>query len=392
MSEVETKTEVVKEEAEISQEVLKSIGDQVTASVIAELNKKTLETEKVAKKSFEPEGEEKKDEPKPEAQYTKKSFEKAVRNKSLDLKFDYVIKGLETTTSDDVSDTIPAEDFRSEVARLEKMYGVAVRDANVSRTTNDTVTFLKSLTDITVTETNEAADIANKDLSIQKVTATIKKYAGYVLFTNEQLEDSTTDLYRETTNQFARAFAKAKDNLVFNDNTVGLLNIAGTNTENVVGGQMTDLTYANLVNATTGVIDAALPGAKFYMHRTIWGLIQQMVDQDDRPLVWPSQMSATGAVTRTLLGYPVELVEVMPTAADDALDVPFIVFGNLRNYDLVIRTEMEAKVLTEGRLTISAVDYDLGHQDLTAVRGRQRFGGVARFADAFSVIKTAVSS
>lgn len=399
MAKKEMKKKAIKEEVK-SQEVeidMADIKNEVSELVGKEIKEamKNKQVDNIAKKEISGEVKEvsaSKKETSMDGNISKSAFNDAFHSKKF-KSLNIVVKDLHTTTSDDVSDSIPAEDFRSEVARNEAEYGVASRYANIIRTNNSTVTRLKSATDNQASTTAESADLNARDLDIDKYTISISKYTEYYVATSEMVEDAAIDVFGEAAAQFGRSFAKAKDALVFTDATYGLLNVTGTNS--VVAGDgdgatFSTLEYNDFVNAMTGIINP--DRGRFYMHRSIWGLCLKIKDSDGRPIVWSSTDSATGRVSRSLLGYPVELVEVMPAATSTALDTAFIVFGDLSRYDLALRTEMDIKVLEEGQVTPVSTTYDLGEDDLTAVRARQRFGGAVSIAGAFSVIKTATSS
>lgn len=391
-----TKEEVVENNVDLDIDLteIKSQVDEMVKKEVSEATKKAVAKDTIAKKEISGKKTEVKAEKKDleDGNISQKSFNEAFhaeKFKSLNV----VVKDIHNTSNDKISDTIPAEDFRSEVARNEAMYGVAMRDANVIRTDNDTVTRLRSNTDNQAATTAEAGDINNVELDIQKYTISISKYTEYYLATSEMVEDAAIDVFGEATKQFGRSFAKAKDDLVFNGDgsTTGLLNVTGTN--EVVASQgdaatFSAIEYKDLVDAIYGVINPQ--GGKFYMHRSIWAAISKVTGDNGMPIV--NQQSIAGREQLSVLGYPVELVEVMPTATATALDTGFIVFGDLSRYDLALRTEMDVKVLEEGQVTPSATTYDLGEDDLVAVRARQRWGGEVSIAGAFSVIKTAATS
>ena len=74
----------------------------------------------------------------------------------------------------------------------------------------------------------------------------------------------------------------------------------------------------------------------------------------------------------------------MPKISDKAPNTAFILFGNLKNFTIVERTQMALTVLNEG--TVGSVN--LGEQDATALRAVKRFNGKAIFANAFGRIVT----
>ena len=284
----------------------------------------------------------------------------------------------------DTSELIPPAEFSAEVQRLETQYGVALRDANVRRTVRTSVLINKKATDVVVYETGEGVAKTATEMDFTQVEITLKKYAGIVPLSDELVEDSAVDLFSELTNSFARAFAKVADELVFTNATSGLLKYSGVNEIVLTAADgLHDVTFDDLNDMIYAIPADAMPGAKFYMHRSVLSAIQKIKDKDDLYIWTPGP---NGVLNGTIWGYPYELVEVMPaaTAGIMAESTAFLLFGNLKYTTLLERTGIQLFIMKEG--TVGEVN--LGEQDATALRAVKRFNAKPVFANAFSRLKT----
>lgn len=285
---------------------------------------------------------------------------------------------------------VPPSELIAEVLRLEEQYGVALRDANVRRNiTGNSFTLITKTGGISMYETDELEAKTLDQPTFGQVVVTLKKYAVIVPVSEELEEDAAVDIWNEVTAEIARAKAQKADELVFTEATTGILDLAGTNEVIVTGANFADITYDNLVDMIYGVPSDSARGGKFYMHRSIAGVIAKIIDGDDRPIFLNS--SVTGGAP-TILGYPIEWVEVMPTIDDDALDTAFVVFGNLKYFTLGMKRDLQLKMLEEGTIGTGGGAINLASQDARALRGVVRMAGKASFASAFSVLKTNASS
>lgn len=290
------------------------------------------------------------------------------------------IKTLQTTTTYD--DLIPPKEFIAEVARLEEEYGVSLRDARVYRTNRTSVQVPKKTADLVVYDTSEGVAKTESTPTFDSVEVTLKKWAAIAPLTDELGEDAAVNIWQELTTSFARAFAKKADEIVFTDAIVGLTKISGTKSVTLDAAEgYDDVTFDDLIEAIYSVSAAATQGAKFYLHRSALKGIQKIKDGDNNYIWSPGP---NGVVGGSIWGYPYELVEVLPDQAAVQPSTGFMVFGNLKNYMLLVRTEVQLTVLKEG--TVGSVN--LGEQDAQALRGVKRMYGKAIFPDAFCVIKT----
>lgn len=294
-------------------------------------------------------------------------------------------KALNEGVTEEGGALVPPADFIAELVQLEEEHGVAMRNCRIRRTDRTTVEIPTQTGQVAVYETDEKYPKTESEPEFDLIDITVKKYAAITALSDELEEDSAIDIWNEIAQDYADAFARTQDELVFTDATIGLLNIAGTNAVTIDGDSIEDITFDDLVDATCAVPTKSMRNGKFYFHRTILCILQKLKSAVDGHYIW--QPGPNGAVDGTIWGHPYELVDVMPGLEDDDDDTGFIVFGDLNFYMLVLRNNMTLKVLEEGTVGSN----NLGEQDMKALRAVQRFYGEALIPDAFAVIKTAAT-
>lgn len=303
-------------------------------------------------------------------------------------------------TGDD-SQVVPPAEFIAEVERLEEEFGVASRDANVRRSTRGAgIIYVMGDDDLEIFDTEEGGRKRSTRLSYKQKTLAWKKWAGILPMTDELSEDSAIDLWADATQRFARAFSRKEDQLVFTanlsggKNKKGILYETGTN-EVLVPGDMADITYENLVDMIYGVPSQSGNTGKFYLNRTILPILAKLKDEEGRPLWLPS---LSQGVPSTILGRPYVETEVLPGFVENDLNLPFMVYGNLRYVTLGIRKDIQMKMFDTGIVGgVGEEDEDentinLLTQDAQALRAVKRMNAVVRFPEAFSVLKTGNAS
>ena len=104
-------------------------------------------------------------------------------------------------------------------------------------------------------------------------------------------------------------------------------------------------------------------------------VIEKLKDLDWRPLYRTLDNWEKGY----LLGYPVELTDVMPSGSI-SIDTPFIVFGSLKFYNIWIKRWFTFE------MWYKSGDWE---KDIKSLKASARVCGLSLVDEAFSVIKTA---
>lgn len=319
-----------------------------------------------------------------------KLYYKGLVNKDFSEYLEAVGKTAMNTTSE--NEILPPEEFIAEVSRLEEQFGVAARYARVRRTTKSTMRGIKGgATDVEFQETGEGNAAGSQKINYLPYELTFRKFIAIVPVTEELLEDSAIDLWNDLTGRFARAAARKEDQLVFTDATTGILNTDGIAELEIGGDSFLDVTADDLNEMMYAVPTPSMDRGRFYMHRTMLGVVQRLKDLEGRYIWMPG---VNGGAEPTIWNKPYSLTEALPGTDSDAAGTGFIVFGDLQNTDLGIRVPMTLKYFDAGVVgdPDEGDDLNLVTQDMEAVRARIRMNAVHRHANAYSVLVTASGS
>jgi HK97 family phage major capsid protein len=320
-----------------------------------------------------------------------KSFFRAV------LSNDYAaLKTLSTGSNAAGGYTVPS-DLSLEIIRNASLeYGAARRlfSNRVFSGPGNTIDILKEANGITAYWTGEGVAKSSSQPSFGLVTLALKKLATIVPFTDEMLEDTGFDLIGYVKELAGRGFAKEED-LAFlmgtgspytglmNDTNVNIVRIAGTNPK------------AFTVDDLQALIDATpstfLSGAKFAMNRMGRSVIRLMKDENENFIFSP----ATAGNPSTVLGYPVEEIDVLPDLSVTGNNKPIAAFGDFKTAGVVAtKGALAVKQLTEATITDvdGTTELNLAQQDMTALRFVERVGFLLKQPKAVSVLKTASAS
>lgn len=333
-------------------------------------------------------------------EYTKEQkflyYVRGVQSKNFSQYENVVGKDAMNTTDDGV--VLPPVEFIAEVERLEEEYGVARQFATIKRTERGAgVKYLLGDDDLEIFDTAEAGRKKSTKLSYQEKLLTFRKYAGILPMTDELGEDSAIDLWSDATRRFARAYAKKEDENVFirqagsGNLFPGVVHAPGVHEVIVDGDSIEDTVAEDLNKMIYAVPTASAANGRFYIHRTILGVIQRLRDGDERTAIW--QPSPAQGMPPTIWGKPYTLVETLPSLDDDDGNVPFAIFGDLRYVTMGERTQLVMKMFDTGMVgdpdeDDQGDDLNLLTQDMTALRAVKRMNSVVRFPEAFSVLKT----
>lgn len=276
--------------------------------------------------------------------------------------------------------TVP-EELETEVARLiEDQYGIARQEMKYMPMSGAGNT--RKITTggaLSVFWTDEEGDISSTQATFGRATQILKKLSAIVPLTEEVIEDSAINLTTYVADLFAEAIAKAEDDQFFDgDGTVwtGLLrNTDITAVALGAGEDMTDITLEDLQAVIDGTATPALKNAKWYMHRSVFGVIKLLKDGSSN-YIFPDLAKGT---SKDLLGYQVVLSDSCPAKTVTTASKGMIVFGDLSK-GAVYGDKGGMKVKTSGEATIRNVadnaDINLFEQDMIALKVTRRVGYV----------------
>lgn len=288
----------------------------------------------------------------------------------------------------------------AEIATLQTEYGVARRECRVIPMGRARQLDINTLaTDVSVYWTAEAGAKTSSDIVIGQENLTLNKLAVIIPWTDELAEDTEIDLISFLAERVAENFSEKEDEAFFNgDGTsafggfTGVLNLTGANTVTITSTSVANMDADDLIDMVDATPQGALANGKFYMHRSLMSVVRKLKTSEGEYIYQRPADSGPA----TIWGYPVVLVEAMPTISDDAADTAFVAFGDLRRaYYLGTKASgMKMDIATEATVRNTADDGDLNlfRNDMSALRVVERIGGVGVIENAVTVLKTATAS
>ena len=313
---------------------------------------------------------------------TKELFVNALKGlKNWDLSW---IKAMNTGTAQDWGYLVHPE-FEKWVFRIMWEYGIW-KDCNVQRMKSDTKYFTKRVDWVQVFYTDQAQAYQDTAMTYDRVQMIAKKVGAILSSTYELIEDEadSDEIWAAAQLEFAEAFAKFLDTEVLlgtgdsanNSEIKGITNLDNVNVITLTGGINT-LNNDALIDATRK-IDLKYKRnhkPKWYMSQDAIAVIEKLKDLDWRPLYRTLDNGEKGY----LLGYPVELTDVMPSWSIGS-DTPFIVFGSLKFFNIWIKRWLTFE------MGYKSWDWE---KDIKSLKASARVCWLSLVDEAFSVIKTA---
>lgn len=285
--------------------------------------------------------------------------------------------------------TVPTE-FAKEVFRQAGVFGLARKYARIIPMSSDTKNIASLVNNVTVSWTDEAGAYTESKPTFAQVQLIAYKATALISATNELIDDAMTDVEVWTlmAELIAEKIAEFEDTNVLNTSTKFTALLADTNvnvtTMATTKDSFADITYDNLIDVMRSVPTKYKKGNPIWiMHQDVVKYIEKMKDENGQPILYTGRSLKDAQIQNTLLGYPLELSDVMPDATDDATGVKFILFGDLKFWAFGDRKQ----------LSLSA-GYMSGNweKDIQSLKANERIGGKVIFPKAFAVLKTGATS
>jgi len=227
------------------------------------------------------------------------------------------------------------DDFVPVIWRTTAQSSVLLRKARGMPMKTDYFTMPAKATGWTTYWGDEGAAYTQGEPTFGNITWTADKLTGYGLMSDEWLEDAAPDVASFLLEQATEGCGTAIDLAGFfstgaSNGPSGVTGIAYLASKVSTQASTTALapTYEEIISLPELFSqNSHLEGAEFYMSNVVLQKLRKITTSDGFPL-W-TQMAQT-ADGLTLLGYPVNLVEVFPSTYADA--TPYILFGNMRHY------------------------------------------------------------
>ncbi len=286
-----------------------------------------------------------------------------------------VIRG-QAEGQNDKGGFLVAPEFSSEIIDLREQYGIARQHARVWSMASDTLTIPRRKSGVSASFYAESAQMTAVEKSWDNVSLTARKLGIRVRYPKELNEDAIVNIGDDLTKEIAYTFALKEDECFFKGDgtatygrivgiTEKLKGLSGTigNIAGLVvaaGNAYSEITLANF-NSVVGLLPeyADGPETKWFVSKTFWANVMQ------RLAVAAGGVTAEeieGVRSKTFLGYPVVIVQVMPKA--EANSQVCCLFGNM---------SMAAAFGDRVGLEIETNPYSRMDYDEIEIFGRSRF-------------------
>lgn len=296
-------------------------------------------------------------------------------------------------------------ELSAEIRHLITEYGVARREMMALQLTQNKYDANSLATDIVGYWVDEAAAIKSGQVVLGQTELSLKKLGVIVSMTSELLEDTEIDFIGFIASRVAEVFAKMEDEAFFKgDGTstygsfTGLLNNSNVNEVTMSGQTFASMDAEDLLDMIDATPSGALRNAKFYLHRTIMSIVRKLradaVSASDGKGVYLYQPPSDGGPA-TIWGYPIVLVEAMPTSSDTAADTSFVLFGDLKKACIFgYKGAIKVARFNAGtvRNVANSADINLITTDREAVRWTERVGFITILPTAVTKLTTASAS
>lgn len=282
-----------------------------------------------------------------------------------------VLKELSEGTAADGGRLVPVEFSTDLIATIES-YGSARKYSTPismkSRTFN-----LNTLTGkVTAYHKDEAAASTASQPTFGEPVLTAKKLFGLTPWTTELFEDSEINIVQNLLMLYAEEMSKKEDDQFYNgDGTVftGILDTSLVCVDEILTGQAVDsMTYDNVVNVINSLTQGQLAGSMplWHMSRTVLSAFRKIKDNQLQPIL----VDPKGSLPATILGFEVNINEVLPVAGAVAADKNFAVFGNIKPWSYFgDRRRVTTQILTEA--TVAGIN--LADKDEQALKVTERY-------------------
>jgi len=228
---------------------------------------------------------------------------------------------------------VPVE-FIAEVSRLLPLYGAFRRNARYRTFGSLTASFPKiSAQPSGAYRSNDTSAYSESNMTFGQVLFTAKDYGFISGLSRNLLQDAGVDLISVLSELVANDFALNEDTQGFLGTGSPITGVAASITdsayiETTATTAASSLTLVNLINLITKPKSAALArDPKWYFHKSILGLILNLVDDNHRPIF--TEQDKLGILSsKMFMNYPYELSDALNISQTSA-SKPIVMFGDL---------------------------------------------------------------
>lgn len=307
-----------------------------------------------------------------------------------------------STLTQGAGEALLPKPFLAEVFVITEQYGIVRQQFRSVMMVSRDLDLKSIATKPTIGFVDELGVIGDSDLVFDD-DQVLKTYKGGGIssWSTELDEDEAIEMLPILTQLYGEGFAQWEDEVGFiadgsgsYKTQTGMLLAAGnTYTMASTMTSFKDLTADDLSKARLMASTSSRRGARWFMHPTIVGIVERLKDDQGQYLYRaPGDAGRPG----TLWGDPVVEVEGMPNDGDDAVDTPFITYGNPVHALFGQRRGVTVTYSTDAILHNSGtgvVEFNAFSQDGALIRLLERVGVIIPTpnVDRFVSIVTAAS-
>jgi HK97 family phage major capsid protein/HK97 family phage prohead protease len=282
------------------------------------------------------------------------------------------------------------QEWNDRIMSLVKSGGVAMRNATIYNMTRRELVIPKLDTLPTWSFVSEGTVKPVSNPSFAQVILRRKDGGFIVLFSKQLLEDEAFDVMGFVTNLAAQIMSYTIDTAAFRGipgNIDGLLtNGIGAKVMEITGTGFNNLTYDDLIEAVSSVPSHTLKNSKWYMNRTIYGLIKSLKYAPNSEYV----LSPQDRKEMILEGYPVELSDACYSLSESENDRAFLAFGDLSYMAIGLRNNLTIDFSKDATVQMGTQNVNLWQSGLVGLNFNASFDVKFTYPIALSVLKTAV--
>ncbi|XOB41790.1 MAG: phage major capsid protein [Candidatus Nealsonbacteria bacterium] len=288
----------------------------------------------------------------------------------------------------------------AEINRFTEEYGVARRDMRYlpfsGPGNNRWIPALANSVSVYWTAKGEAKTSTKPTFGL--VEQTLEKLAAIVPITEEILEDAAINIIALLGELFGEAIAKEEDRVFLNGDTgagdpyMGAIRAVGIIPVPMGVGVIANITADDLNNLIYAVPRAIRDKGKFYMHSTIFQILQQLKTAQGIYIV----QSPVGAKPGSIWNRPYELVDILPDNSVSGEDEPVMFYTDLSKTCVYgDKQGLRVKLLDQAIVKSaeeSPSDLNLATQDMVALRIAKRVGYVPVLPAGIAVLQLGAES
>jgi len=279
----------------------------------------------------------------------------------------------------------PAETM-AEIARIGKEASAVMRLARKFTQNSDTLYVPTDTSDLTFTVTNESVAKTSTKPTFTRATLSLKKAAALIVVTDEMISGSVVDMVDYLNTRLGEDYGEFLDTSVLGASATSPFdNIAHVSGTNSVTLESDGPDWDKLIDVTASIKSKALRKARFFMDRTTFAEIRKVKGTDGQPIFQAGLAGQPGSI----LGYPVELIDVMPTYSDATSGEMVALFGDLSYWYMGQGAAFNIGVSREASVTLDSTLTSLWENNMVGIRAEALVSGALVLPSAFCKVLVA---